>query len=237
MCGIMPKLSIISHFYNHPDKVLKQVAHWNRIPAQLLEHIEFILVDDCSEEIPEIDKGALNLRVFRIDSDIPWNQAGARNLGIFNAVGTWGLLFDIDQLLDLAALPTLVASLDSLSKDTLYYLRINGLFNTIDNVPVDNHINTYLVDLARFRVMAMYDEDFAGHYGYEDIYVPMVWEANGGKRVLLSSPVFFSEDMGFRTGNLDRSLERNLQLLNNKLAAGRLRPQSILRFAWHEVVF
>lgn len=231
----MPKLSIISHFYNHPDKVIGQIEHWSKIHPELLDQIEFILVDDCSEEIPQIEKGKLNLRVFRIDSDIPWNQAGARNLGVFNASGAWGLLFDIDQRLDLEALPTLLASLDSLSKDTLYYLRINGLFNTIDNVPVDNHINTYLVNLARFKVMAMYDEDFAGFYGYEDIYVPLVWEANGGKRVLLSNPVFFTEDMGFRTGNLDRSLERNQQLLSEKLAAGCKRPQSILRFSWHEV--
>lgn len=231
----MPKLSIISHFYNHPGKVEKQLAHWKNIDPALLEHIEFILVDDCSEERPDIDKGNLNLRVFRVDSDIPWNQAGARNLGVFNATGEWGLLFDIDQLLELSSLPVLLGSLPSFDRDTLYYLKINGLFNTIDNEPSDNHINTYLVNLSRFRVKAMYDEDFAGHYGYEDIFVPLVWEANGGRRVLLSSPVFFAEDMGFRTNNLDRSLERNKALLEQKMAAGLRRPRSILRFDWHEV--
>lgn len=230
----MPKLSIISHFYNHPAMVERQIAHWRSIPGEYLRDIEFILVDDCSEDQPVIDKGPLNLRLFRIVSDIAWNQAGARNLGTFQASGDWALFFDIDQKLNLETVPLLLASLATLQRRTMYYLRIKELIDVTVNEPLSNHPNTFLVPLADFKTMGRYDEDFTGHYGYEDLYMPRVWETAGGQRVLLNTPVFF-EDMKFGTGNFDRDLSRNLALAQQKLAAGCRNSPGILRFDWQEV--
>lgn len=230
----MPKLSIISHFYNHPAMVERQIAHWRSIPPELAQHIEFILVDDCSEQLPNIERGHLNLRLFRITSDIAWNQAGARNLGTYQASGEWALFFDIDQKLYLDTLPLLLGSLDRLARRTMYYLRIKELIDITVNEPLSNHPNTFLVPLGDFKVMGRYDEDFAGHYGYEDLYMPRVWETAGGQRVLLNTPVFF-EDMDFGTGNFNRDLSRNLALAQQKMAAGCRNSPGILRFDWEEV--
>ena len=72
-----------------------------------------------------------------------------------------------------------------------------------------------------------------GHYGYEDLYLPRVWEAAGGQRTLLNSPVFF-EDMGFGTSNFTRDLTRNQNLMLQKLASGCKNSPGILRFEWKE---
>lgn len=230
----MPTLSIISHYYNHPQMVQDQIAYWESLPDALLAQLEFILVDDCSETTPVVKPTRLNLKVFRVISDLPWNQAGARNLGCFNATGQWALYFDIDQKFYAGPIATLVASLASLDPMTMYYLRIKELIDITVNQPLLYHPNSFLVNLAMFKQHGMYDEDFVGHYGYEDLYMPQVWERNGGKRVLLSDPVYF-EDMGFGTTNLNRDLTRNLALAQQKMAAGTRNSTGILRFEWEQL--
>lgn len=81
----MSKLSIISHFYNHHQMVIDQIKYWETLPNEFLSQVEFILVDDCSDQIAATPKTKLNLKLFRIKTDITWNQGGARNLGAFNA--------------------------------------------------------------------------------------------------------------------------------------------------------
>jgi glycosyltransferase involved in cell wall biosynthesis len=230
----MPKITIISHFYNHPEKVERQVEHWKKIDSQLLPHLEFVLVDDCSEDRPTLSKGNLNLRLFRVVTDIPWNQAGARNLAAFHAVGEWGLFFDIDQQVSLDTLIILLSNIDKLDKKTMYYLRVKELYDSLNDTFLTNHPNTYLVNMPMFRTIGMFDEDFAGHYGYEDLYMPRVWETAGGNRVLLNEPIFF-EDLNFRTTNFNRDLERNKQLMLHKLNTGCKNSPGILRFEWQEV--
>lgn len=227
----MTKLSIISHYYNHPQMVLDQITYWESLPDSFLSQVEFVLVDDCSAQIPEIETTKLNLKVFRVITDLPWNQAGARNLGAFNASGQWALYFDIDQKFYFEPMLSILSNLDSLDTMTMYYMRIKELIDITVNQSLLNHPNTFLVNLEKFKIHAMYDEDFVGHYGYEDLYMPKVWEKNGGKRVLFNNTDFF-EDMGFGTTNLNRDLSRNLALAQQKMAAGTKNSPGILRFEW-----
>ncbi len=230
----MAKLSIISHYYNHPQMVQNQIAWWESLPESLLSQIEFVLVDDCSEQTPVLAPTKLDLKLFRIITDVPWNQAGARNLGAFHASGEWALYFDIDQKFFVEPLAAIIYNLERLDPMVMYYMRIKDLIDTTANKPLANHPNTFLVNLAKFKQHAMYDEDFAGHYGYEDLYMPQVWEKNGGKRVLFNETDFF-EDMGFGTNNLNRDLARNLALAHQKMAAGIKNSPGILRFEWESI--
>ena len=230
----MPKLSVISHYYNHPQMVQNQIDYWSSLPDSFLSQVEFVLVDDCSEQTPVFPATRIDLKVFRVTTDVPWNQAGARNLGAFNASGEWALFFDIDQRFYAEPMAGVLASLHTLDKKTMYYMRIKELIDITNNTSLLYHPNTFLVNMANFRHMAMYDEDFAGYYGYEDLYMPQVWEKRGGKRLLLSEPVFF-EDMGFGTSNLNRDLSRNLALAQQKMAAGTKNSPGILRFEWEPV--
>jgi hypothetical protein len=85
-----------------------------------------------------------------------------------------------------------------------------------------------------FKVKGRYDEDFCGHYGYEDLYLQRVWEASGCSRTLLNNINYF-EDMGFGTSNLNRDLLRNHALALQKLNSGCKTAPGILRFEWEQV--
>lgn len=230
----MKKLSIVSHYYNHPQMVETQIAYWESLPASFLDRVEFVLVDDCSEEQLTLRHTTLDLKLFRVTTDIPWNQAGARNLGAFNASGEWALYFDIDQKFHLGPLTTLLDGLEGLDPKTMYHMRIKDYVDANVNVKLSHHPNTFLANLAMFKRIGMYDEDFAGHYGYEDLYMPIVWETNGGKRVLFNDIDFF-EDMSFKTTRLDRDLTRNKLLATQKVNAGAKNAPGILRFQWQQM--
>ena len=96
-------------------------------------------------------------------------------------------------------------------------------------------MSTILVNNHKFKFMARYDEDFVGFYGYEDLYMIKVWEANGGRRTLLNE-MFYFEDVGVKTENLSRDLGRNLHLAQNKMASGLETAPGILRFKWKKMV-
>jgi len=230
----LPKLSIITHFYNHPEMVEKQVALWKTIAPEVLNEIEFVVVDDCSEDVPTLTRGNLNLRFFRVVTDVPWNQSGSRNLGTFHARGEWALFFDIDQQINVEALAVLVANLGRLDPKVMYFLRIKELINILTNENLTHAPSTFLVNLATFKVKGMHDEDFAGHYGYEDLYVHQRWQQAGGERVLLNDMIFF-EDLGFGTSNMDRDLSHNQALMLQKMSTGLKNSPGILRFEWNEI--
>lgn len=214
--------------------VQNQIAYWESLPDSFLTEVEFVLVDDCSEQAPDIPVTTLNLKVFRIITDLPWNQAGARNLGAFNATGEWALYFDIDQKFYVEPMVGVLANLDRMDKMSMYYLRIKELIDITVNKPLLFHPNTFLVNLAKFKQYGMYDEDFVGHYGYEDLYMPQVWEKHSGKRILFNDTDFF-EDIGFGTTNLDRDLSRNLALAQQKMMNGTKNSLGILRFEWEAI--
>lgn len=229
-----PRLSIITHFYNSPEKIERQLAAWKKVDPNILKFIEFIVVDDGSKDVPTIVPDGLQLRAFRIKTDIPWNQGGARNLGAFHAAGEWAVFFDIDQLLLVETLPSLLMTLPSLDEDVMYFLKASNVFDSNVNMAMLHHPNTYLVNMRKYRVHGMMDEDFSGHYGFEDLYMQRVWEYSGRKRLLLDGLVFF-DDVGFKTPVLNRDLSRNKELAHQKLAGGCKNSPGILRFEWEEV--
>lgn len=236
------KISIISHFYNHHQEVRNQIAHWESFIQSRTDEIEFILIDDFSDEVFQPSSSKLKIRNIRIDSDIPWNQAGCRNLGAYLARGEWLLIFDIDQFLNPIALQTILENINQLNSMTLHYLKCKPIYNSVDNATAIYHPNSYLVNADTFRRLGMYDEDFCGHYGYEDLFLPMAWEHNGGARTLLSGIDFFDADLPFETSNLNRNLERNkllsiqkMHVLQSLKSDEIWRPEGILRFKWHEL--
>lgn len=231
-----PFLSIICNFYGYPERVAEQVLHWNQLPREVLERVEFVLIDDCSDTPVELPDHNLNLRLFRVTSDIPWNQGGARNLGATKAQGVWALFFDIDQRIQLETLPLLINLLEKANpRNTFLYLRIRHLIDIQNNQSLPCAPSTFLTHLGDFRERGMYDEDFTGHYGYEDLYLIAAWEKRGGNRIVLEQPIFF-DDMGFGTLAFDRDKERNGRLMNEKIKAGCPESPDILRFGWVEVM-
>ena len=225
------QLTLITHYYNHTDKVEELIDHLSSFRSELRNRFELVVVDDNSEELAVFTSHHLNLRQYRIESAINWNQAGSRNLGVMMSTKEWLLLFDADQLLVEESFARIINSLDYLDASTLYYFNVENFIDSNLNQPLTVHPNSFLVKSQRFKEWAMYDEDFAGNYGYEDLYLPYVWERSGGTRQLVGDMVLF-RDKGFKTTNLNRNLDINKALAERKILEGCRRPTHLLRFNW-----
>ena len=79
---------VIPVFFNqtNADVLTELLREYEMYDPELMRKIQFVIVDDCSPvkiTIPEDIR--LNYTLLRITTDISWNQAGARNLGVVKA--------------------------------------------------------------------------------------------------------------------------------------------------------
>lgn len=231
----MKKISLISHHYNSHDKAQALVNHLANMNPEVTNNVELIIVDDCSDTRQVLDARGIDLKHLRVIDDIPWNQAGSRNLGALTAAGQWLMFFDIDQLISEYGLTYAVSHCNSLQAKMMYFFQVEGFIDSNINQALTVHPNTFLVNAVQFRIDGMYDEDFAGNYGYEDIYLPYLWEKNGGMRAMLGNVPFF-RDQNFKTNSLSRDLEPNKLVSRRKMLEGIKRPKHLIRFEWEKVV-
>lgn len=224
-------LSLVTHHLNGHHKAQALLDALGLLDAKYRAQFEIIIVDDCSDEAVIPNNNGLNLKAYRISDDIPWNQAGARNLGCFMAESPWALFFDIDQLPLANCVQLILNSIQDLETSCMYYFYVENFIDSNLNKKLDVHPNTFLANTQRFKSTCMYDEDFAGHYGYEDFYLPYVWEFFGGNRKILGNSALF-RDTKFKTTKLDRSSSINHDLALKKINTGIKKPKNFLRFSW-----
>lgn len=229
-----PTISLITHHYNGHAAAQKLVKHLEGMSSEVRSHVELIIVDDFSDVEEKINSEQIALKQYRVTDDIPWNQAGSRNLGALMANGPWALFFDIDQEPSEQGLAQIIKGIDMLQSTSLYYFHVDNFVDSNLNVELPIHPNTFLVNLERFKTTCMYDEDFAGNYGYEDLYLPFVWEKNGGNRAIFNNEKVF-KDGNYKTANLNRDLSINKQLAEKKLQDGIKKPINLIRFQWKKV--
>lgn len=225
----MSQLTIITHVYNAQGPVDHQLALWKQYDPALLAQLEFLVIDDHSDTPLQVDKGPLNLRLVRVEDDIDWNMPGCRNLAATLAATEWLLFFDVDNVASEAAIAKIVGAVPRLDVQRLHVFR-----RTERGVDVEPHINSFLITRQGFWRAGGYDEDFSGHYGFEDVVFRMMWRKHVGSEVLLTDIAF--EQIQFRTSGLDRDTTRNQALAQARAAAGMPKPRGMLRFGWHEVV-
>lgn len=222
----MKKLALLTHVYNSPEAAQGQVDAWATLTHQQTEALEFIIVDDCSDEPLSLRSYNLPLRLFRITTDIPWNMAGAKNLLLSKSTAEWLLFFDVDNRPTPTDIAGLSQALTQLDRQTVY------MFPWKNGQPgVESHINTFLVHREVVQSAGGFDEDFCGHYGYEDVYFHYVLQRLGHNRVILANVPF--EQGSARTEGLSRDSERNKALATRKYNANE-RPGPALRFQWIE---
>jgi hypothetical protein len=223
----MSRLTIITHVYNAQGPVAQQLALWQQYDPALLAELEFIVIDDHSDELLQVDPGPLKLRLIRVEDDIDWNMPGCRNLAATLAASEWLLFFDVDNVASEASVRKILLALPRLDARRLHVFR-----RVQDGVDVEPHINSFLISRQGFWRAGGYDEDFSGHYGFEDVAFRMMWRKHVGTEVLLTDIAF--EQIAFRTSGLDRDTARNQLLIQARAAAGMPKPRGMLRFAWGE---
>lgn len=169
-------LSLCLPFYRNGDMLAEQYRIWAAYPDDLKQDVEIVLVDDGSPS-PAADvlrpDGLPTLRIYRVLTDIPWHQHGARNLAAHEAEGVWLLLTDMDHVLPAASLRELLSILPSARPSdvfTFYRLDAPDLKPTVnEHGRLKPHVNTFAIRKELYWRIGGYDEDLIG-YGTDGFF-------------------------------------------------------------------
>lgn len=166
----MTALTIVVPYYRQPAMLSRQLLEWGAYPAEIRDQIRIIVIDDGSpapdEAAPIVDRYSVHLALYRVLTDIPWNQHGARNLGAHVAADGWLLMIDLDHVLLAQSAAQVLELLPGL--DAKGWYRFNrrrtrwneaGELETFDIKP---HINSFLVKRDVYWRAGGYDEDYCG---------------------------------------------------------------------------
>jgi hypothetical protein len=208
------KLAYVIYYYldqEDSSSLLDLLREYAGYPKEIIDHIHFVVVDDGSPVRVSIPENMnLNLTFLRIDRDIRWNQGGARNLGIVMAKADKIFTTDLDHRLPEHTLRELVGRKNP--GRTIYkFQRLNE-----EGKDIGYHLNTLFFSRARFLRYYGLDEQFCGHYGYEDALF-WRWQRYHGTRFLYLSDRFncihrSKLDLGKSYHSLHRDLTHNRQL-------------------------
>ena len=166
-------LTIILPFYMNQDMLVRQFEEINEYPREIRERLQLIVVDDCSptgERADEIIKKEklkakiADFRLYRILTDLRWNQNQCRNLGAREATSEWLLLTDIDHLIPTDTIQSIFRT-ELSSTDFHTFGR-----KKYDGSDYKEHPNSYLMTKDLYWLIGGYDETFCGHYGTDSMY-------------------------------------------------------------------
>jgi len=159
-------LTYVIHYYldqDSPSVILDLLSKYSQYSGELLDVVQFVIVDDGSPLEFEIPEYNLNIIWLRITDNIIWNQPGARNLGVTYAKSDKVLLADLDHEFPEHTLQKMT-QMGRLGKKFYKVWRLNREDNKIGRP----HPNTFLISRGRFFELYGYDEEYSGGYGADD---------------------------------------------------------------------
>ena len=229
------ELAYITHFYfNQRDAstAIELLRHYASYDRDLLDRIHFVFVDDgspISYEIPDVD---LNLTWLKIREDIPWNMAGARNLGAMHARCDKIILTDIDNIFPEHTLRGLVER-KPCGKRFYKFWRLNRQ----DNSLYRGHPNIFFLSRGRFFELYGYDEEFAGSHGAEDFRFVKYQKANGSIQMHLPKKLYIIDRKEINREVAYHTLLRDLSLNTPVDYRKRIEMESYGNGAGHSRMF
>lgn len=177
------QLTYIVQFYidNNPRNPVQELVDiYNQYDAAILDQVHFVFVDDGSPIPVEIHSDTnLHYTWIRIEDNIPWNQGGARNIGVEHAKSERIILTDLDIVFPENLLLQLLN----------FYPPQHSIFKfkTVSNLKmIEPHFNVFLMWKDTFLRTKGVDEAFSGHYGHDDVFFYFLNKALGVKFYLHS---------------------------------------------------
>ena len=229
----MQKITLVYPYFDNAEMLKKHLATWCNYQDK--DFFEVIIVDDCSPNKPAKDylyDVGFPIRLFRITTQIPWNQHGAKNLAMKHASG-WCLLADMDLLLTAEEAKVLIhANLD----DTCYYRSLRRYNN---HSSIDYHANSFVITTTMYWAIGGYDEAYAGYYGTDRAFKRRLKKFFPNEKpspMLLTPYNHIIEDartQAFGRENSPYHLSRNLRLrLRMRIGPKPIKP---LNFDWEMI--
>lgn len=159
----MADFTLVMAYYENGGMLERHFEEWSSYPDVTFK---IIIVDDGSQNDPAIDHVRdckFPFELYRIKTDIPWNQNGARNLGMTHSEG-WCVVTDMDHLLTKSQFEKLRKL--RLDKATHYVpgrRKANG-------ERYKRHPNSYVLHKDLYWKAGGYDESFSGYYGTDSTF-------------------------------------------------------------------
>jgi len=161
------RLTYVINYYLDREElaytVLDVLSRYSKYSSDLLDVIQFVIVDDGSPVEFDIPEYALNITWLRITEDIPWNMGGSKNLGVVYAKSDKVLISDLDREFPEHTLRKMT-EMGNLGRK-FYKVWARDSETKVMGRP---HSNTFLISRGRFLKLYGYDEEYAGGYGAED---------------------------------------------------------------------
>jgi hypothetical protein len=214
------RLSYVAPLYlNRPnsEQVLSIFDDYSKLPAEILDRVLFVLVDDGSPQAYTLKDWPLNMIVLRVGEDIPWNNPGARNLGVLYAKSDKVFVTDIDHQLDSVSFRKLL-DLRAPARNLWRLPRFSH-----DGKKLRAHANTFLLSRGMFMKYFGYDEELCGSYACDDTLFVKYLKYHGMRLSTLSNGARATvrfiknfEDQPY-THTLSRDKTRNKAIVARKL--------------------
>lgn len=167
---IKNKITIVMAYYENGGMLDRHLSEWASYPDEYKRHFKAIIVDDGSPIDPAEphlinQQAGFPIELYRIGVDIPWNQNGARNLGMKYADG-WCLMTDMDLLLE----KDMVLPVIRMASHKPFRYFIPARKRAVDGKPYKRHPNSYIIHRDLFWRAGGYDESFCGYYGTDSTF-------------------------------------------------------------------
>jgi len=234
-------ITMVLGYYRCPNLLKMQLETWNKWPTSVKDQVQIILVDDASPIKAEIPLNThLNLDLYRILKNIPWNNEGAKNLGACMACTEWILFCDMDYLMDGENMHQ-VLQLDRSDPKTWYCFRSESkrkgrwFYRHPKAVP--------FINKKTFFSVGGYYEDFRGNVGKAANQLPIKLKRYHAHMEVLESPQWTQvmpnecADAAYdgSADNWTYNRQINNILFYEKMYGLKSFNKEIIRFPWEKV--
>jgi hypothetical protein len=230
-------ITLVYAYFENGSMLDRHLVEWNQYVNK--DHYRAIIVDDCSKRDPAIDhlkdkEHPFPIELFRINTDIPWNQDGARNLAMTHARG-WCLITDMDHMLSKeSAQQLLEMELDI--NQTYRPARIKAKSGDTHH----SHPNSYIIHRDNYWKIGGYDESYQGYYGTDGIFVRQVKKITGLTSIAVSLTLFSRSDIedaatvDYGRHGSEYHISKNPTLMKRKKQ--KFNPIPPLNFEWEQLL-
>jgi len=212
--------SIVYSYYENAEMLKVQQSEWEKYP----DDVEIIIVDDCSQKFPlkSVLRPNKRVKVYKLNTKLPFNFLACRNVGYYNASGHWVLNLDIDHVIRSNDLQHLIIAIPILSERKIY------LFRRIDvgsNTEIGSHGFCNFMTRQLFWNMGGYNERFSVKYhGVSGVHHSR-FQQHAGEYIVLNIPLYLYDNsvvkdavnMDFNRGESISKEDRIFRRKANKL--------------------
>lgn len=237
----MRPLTWIIPYYRAAPMLRLHMQYLGDYAALIWRYLTLIYIDDGSppeerpDEILKARARTMNVQLYRVLEDIPWNQHGARNLGAHVACTEWLLLSDMDRMFMGADMAQLLARpLDEACHYKAWGIDV-GVTRLASGRPTKNQ---FLCRRAHYWRCGGYDEDYCGCYGGDKPFLDALAQIAPVKWMPDVRMLRYREAVqaGSTTTTLARDLGEYRRRYHDKVTLGRVAPCHPLRFEWTRVL-